>query len=69
MLVLSRSEGERLVIGGDVIVTIKQVRGKRVQVGIEAPDHVRVWREEVEPRGDDSDDGTHTAEMAPEPRE
>jgi carbon storage regulator len=56
MLVLSRREGETLVIGGHVVITIKQVRGSRVQVGIEAPDDVRVWRGELEPRRDESND-------------
>ncbi len=48
MLVLSRREGEKLIIGGDVIVTIKQIRGKRVLVGIEAPSDVRICREELD---------------------
>ena len=56
MLVLSRREGETLVIGGDVVITIRQARGNRVQVGIEAPDDVRVWRGELEPCRDESND-------------
>ena len=56
MLVLSRREGETLVIGGNVVITVKQVRGSRVQVGIEAPDDVRVWRGELEPWRDESND-------------
>ena len=53
MLVLSRREGETLVIGGNVVITIKRVRGSRVRVGIEAPDDVRVWRGELEPWRDE----------------
>ena len=56
MLVLSRRVGETLVIGGNVVITIKQVRGSRVQVGIEAPDDVRVWRGELEQWRDESND-------------
>jgi carbon storage regulator len=69
MLILSRREGERLLIGGDVIVTIKKVRGKRVQVGIEAPDHVHVLREELTTWIDAPEDRTHVAEVPSEPVE
>jgi carbon storage regulator len=69
MLILSRREGERLVIGGNVIVTIKQVCGKRVQVGIEAPDHVRVLRQEIEFWDDAPDDRTPASEVVSEPHE
>lgn len=62
MLVLSRREGERFIIGGDIIVTIKQVRGKRVQVGIEAPTDVGIWREELQRWLEDPDDRTRGAE-------
>jgi len=64
MLVLSRREGERLIIGGDVVVTIKQVHGKRVQVGIEAPTDIHIWREELQPWLDDPGDRTLGPEAA-----
>ncbi len=47
MLVLSRKEGERIVIGDDITVVITKVHGNRVTLGIEAPKHVRVVREEL----------------------
>ena len=48
MLVLSRFPDEKIVIGDDIVVTIVDIRqGGRVRVGIEAPAHVRVDREEV----------------------
>ncbi len=47
MLVLSRRIGESVVIGHDVVVTILEVRGDVVRVGIDAPRHVQVHRHEV----------------------
>ena len=47
MLVLSRKKDEQLVINGDVIVTVLEVRGRSVKLGIEAPPEVPVHREEV----------------------
>ena len=47
MLVLSRRKGEALVIDGRVKITVLQVRGKRVRLGIEAPRDVLVTREEL----------------------
>ncbi|NQV29048.1 MAG: carbon storage regulator [Rhodopirellula sp.] len=64
MLVLSRREGETLVIGGNVVITVKQVRGSRVQVGIEAPDDVRVRRGELEPWRDESNADDHEKQVA-----
>ena len=47
MLVLSRHAGESVVIANDIIVTILEVRGDVVRVGIDAPRHIQVHREEV----------------------
>lgn len=47
MLVLSRKVGEKVVIGGNITVTITRVAGHRVTLGIEAPDAVRVVRGEL----------------------
>lgn len=47
MLVLSRQRDESIVIGDNVIVTIVDVRGDRVRLGIEAPREVSVHRREV----------------------
>ncbi len=46
MLVLSRKRGEKLLIG-DVAVTVLEVQGNRVRVGIEAPAEVVVLRAEL----------------------
>lgn len=47
MLVLSRERDQSILIGDDVKVTVVDVRGDKVRLGIEAPDHVSVHREEV----------------------
>jgi carbon storage regulator len=47
MLVLSRKEGERLVIGDRIIVTVVHVEGGRVKLGVEAPREIGIWREEI----------------------
>ena len=48
MLVLSRKVGERIVVPGcDLTITVVQVRGKHVQLGVSAPDDVAIHREEV----------------------
>jgi carbon storage regulator len=47
MLVLSRRVGESIVIGDDVVVTVLEVRGDVVRVGVDAPRHVQVRRQEL----------------------
>lgn len=47
MLVLSRKENERLVIDGNIVVTVVRVAGGKVRLGIEAPASVQVKREEI----------------------
>ncbi len=47
MLVLSRKEGERIMIGRSIVVTILETRGGRVRIGIDAPQDVPVLREEI----------------------
>lgn len=47
MLVLSRKEGERLIIDGGIVVTVLRVAGGGVRLGLEAPPAVRIRREEI----------------------
>ena len=47
MLVLTRREGESIQVGGDVVVTICRVEGKKVRVGITAPNEVHIRRTEL----------------------
>lgn len=50
MLILTRRIGETVVIGDDIEVTVLNVKGNQVRVGIEAPKDVPVHREEVRQR-------------------
>ena len=47
MLVLTRKQGESIVIGKDIVITVIEVRGVQVRIGIDAPRDVQVHREEV----------------------
>lgn len=47
MLVLSRKKGESIVIGGNIVITVVDIRGDKMRLGIEAPKEVRVDRAEV----------------------
>lgn len=50
MLVLSRKEGEKLVIGDNVVITVNRIAGNRVAIGIEAPREVAIVRGEIAPQ-------------------
>lgn len=47
MLVLSRKKDESIVIRDDIVITVVEVRGDKVRLGIEAPKEVPVHRREV----------------------
>ncbi|EMI44883.1 MULTISPECIES: carbon storage regulator [Pirellulaceae] len=47
MLVLSRKEGEQLVIGDNIVITVNRIAGNRVAIGIEAPREVSIVRGEL----------------------
>lgn len=49
MLVLSRKLGQRFQVGNDVRITIVKIDRNAVRIGIEAPDKVTVYREEIVP--------------------
>lgn len=48
MLVLSRHKNESIVINGNVTVTIIDIRGDKVRLGIDAPDEIPVHRKEIQ---------------------
>jgi carbon storage regulator len=47
MLVLSRKVGEEIVIGNNVRITVVEIRGGKVRIGITAPENVTVDRQEI----------------------
>ena len=47
MLVLSRKRDERIVIGDNIVITVVEVRGDKVRLGIDAPAEIPVHRQEV----------------------
>jgi carbon storage regulator len=47
MLVLSRKQGQSIVIGNEIVVTVKEIRGRTVRVSVATPDGVPVYREEI----------------------
>lgn len=47
MLALSRKANESIVIGNDIEITILEIKGEQVKIGITAPKSVPVYREEV----------------------
>lgn len=64
MLVLSRKKNESIVINNDITVTIVEIRGDKVRLGIVAPKEVPVHRQEVY---DAIHHGQAPAEPAPSP--
>ena len=71
MLILTRRVGETVMIGDDVTITVLGVKGNQVRVGINAPKHVAVHREEIyerikrEQRGEPAE-GPDGADKSPE---
>ena len=75
MLILTRRVGETVMVGDDVTVTVLGVKGNQVRIGVNAPKHVSVHREEIyqrikreqetgeSPGPEDSDDQTDVGGM------
>lgn len=47
MLVLSRQRDETIIVGDDIEITVVDIRGEKVRLGIVAPPHIPVHRKEV----------------------
>lgn len=47
MLVLSRRRDESIIIGDNIVITVVDIRGDKVRLGIDAPKEVPVYRREV----------------------
>jgi carbon storage regulator len=64
MLVLTRKAGESITIGDNIRVHIQEVRGNQVKIGIMAPAHIAVHREEIYQRI--QDENRRAAEITPD---
>lgn len=47
MLVLTRAKNEAIMIGSEVKITVVEIRGLKVRIGIEAPEGVSIHRQEI----------------------
>ncbi len=47
MLVLSRKKNESIIIDGNIVITVVEIRGDKVRLGIEAPKEVPIHRSEI----------------------
>ena len=47
MLVLSRQRDESIIIGDNIVITVVDIRGDKVRLGIQAPTEIPVYRQEV----------------------
>jgi carbon storage regulator len=47
MLALTRKAGERIVIGDNVVITIVDIKGDNIRIGIDAPRDVKIYRGEI----------------------
>jgi len=65
MLVLTRRVGEVIVIGGEIRVTVVSAAGDKVRLGITAPDHIRVDRQEIHERRTEAADLDHQLGAVP----
>jgi len=47
MLVLTRKTGQKIIIANDIEIIILETKGDAVKLGIEAPKHISIYREEI----------------------
>jgi carbon storage regulator len=76
MLVLTRKENERVVIGNDIVISVVSIGPGRVKIGIEAPKWMAIDREEIHtrkqfqaPETDDASVVNRIAQLDPAPSE
>jgi carbon storage regulator len=68
MLVLSRKVSERIWIGEQICVTIVRINGNAVRVGIDAPAHLAVVRDELKQRQQPSSSAGEAVQLVQEPQ-
>ncbi|WP_435922722.1 carbon storage regulator CsrA [Paenibacillus sp. DYY-L-2] len=47
MLILSRNKGQKIMINQDIVISVVDISGDQVKIGIEAPGNVTIYREEI----------------------
>ncbi len=47
MLTLTRKVGDKIEVGDEIIIVVKEIRGNQVRIGVEAPKDVRIVRSEA----------------------
>jgi len=47
MLIITRRPGEKIILGEDVTITVMEVSGQTVRIGIDAPKSLSIYREEI----------------------
>lgn len=47
MLILSRKVGETIIINDEIFIKVIEIKGNQVRLGIEAPDAVEIYRQEI----------------------
>jgi len=47
MLVLTRRSGESIIVGDEITITVIEIKGNSVRLGIDAPSDVRIFRKEI----------------------
>jgi carbon storage regulator len=65
MLILTRREGESVLIGDEVTITVLRVKGNQVRLGVNAPKNIAVQREEISERVRPEVIGTVASAAAP----
>ena len=64
MLVLTRKANEAIIINGDITLTVVEVRGNRVKLGIVAPQEIPVMRREIAVANEERRRTQHTRQAA-----
>ncbi|MEX1229612.1 MAG: carbon storage regulator CsrA [Planctomycetaceae bacterium] len=59
MLVLTRKPGESIIIGNDIELTVVEIRGNRIRLGIKAPQEVPIYRAELQIHTQEQEEGRH----------
>jgi carbon storage regulator len=59
MLVLSRKESEKIMLGDSIVLTIVRVSGDRVRLGIQAPSDMLILRKELDPMKTDEPENSN----------